>query len=139
MYSWTYVERLVFSKPVHEDVIVPVNEIPNPHQNGYFISIGDFQGQEYDLEKAFEDGRRIHVRKFEDCYKVHWDFFSPVLDPINHLRHDSPEWYVILSTAAGAGLGSEISENSEEGAFIGGVLGFIASILTLPSEGNKGD
>ena len=134
MYSWTSLEHLVFSKPAHEDVIIPITEISNPRSNGYFISIGDIQGQDYDLEKAFEDGKRIHVRKFEDCYKVHWDFFSPILDPINHLRHDSPGWYVILSTVTGAGLGSKLTENSEDGAIIGGILGFITSILTLPDD-----
>ncbi len=134
MYTWTHIEQIVFSKPVHEDVTIHHDEAPDPTQNGYFRSIGDPQGQEADYEKTFSDGKRIHLKKYTDCYQAHWDFFSPILSPVQHLRYDAPGWYVLLSALGGGVLGASCSEDEATGAILGGGLGFIIGVLTLPKK-----
>lgn len=133
MYTWTYIEQIVFSKPVHVDVSVRHDEVPDPTQNGYSRSIGDFHGQNADYEKTFTDGKRIHLRKFRNIYRAHWDFFSPILSPIQHLRYDAPEWYVLLSTLGFSTLGASCTEDEVSGAILGGGVGLILSLLTLPN------
>lgn len=133
MYSWTYIEQIVFTKPAHIDVSIAHNDVPDPTQNGYVKSLGEYQGQEVDYEKAFTDGKRIHLRKYKGIYKAHWDFFSPLLSPIQHLRYDAPEWYVFLSALGFGALGASYAEDKVTGALIGVGVGLILSILSLPN------
>jgi len=132
MYSWTYIEQVVFSKSAHEDVSICHEDVPDPTKNGYVLTIGEFQGQDADYEKSFTNGKRIHIRRFKDLYKIHWDFFSPIFSPIQHLRYDAPEWYVFLSTLGLAALGASCVDDQVSGAIIGGATGFVLSLLSLP-------
>ncbi len=134
MYSWTHIEQIVFTKPAHVDVSIAADEIPDPTQNGYMRSLGDYQGQEADYEKPFTNGKRIHLRKYKGVYKAHWDFFSPLLSPIQHLRYDSPEWYVFSTTMGFSALGASFTEDKAKGALIGGAIGFVFGLLSLPND-----
>ena len=134
MYSWTYVERIVFTKPAHVDVSITDTEVPDPTQNGYVKTLGEPQGQEADYEKPFTDGKRIPLRKYKGVYQAHWDFFSPLLSPIQHLRYDAPEWYVFSTTMGFSALGASFSEDKAKGALIGGAIGFVLGLLSLPND-----
>lgn len=133
MYSWTYIEQIVFTKPAHVDVSITDTEVPDPTQNGYVKTLGEPQGQEADYEKPFTDGKRIHLRKYNGLYKAHWDFFSPILSPVQHLRYDAPEWYVFFSTLGFGALGASYAEDKVTGALISGGVGLILGILSLPN------
>ncbi len=110
------------------------HEISDPTQNGYIKTLGEPQGQEADYEKPFTDGKRIHLRKYNGLYKAHWDFFSPILSPVQHLRYDAPEWYVASTTLGGSALGASLTDDKATGALIGGAIGFVLGILSLPNE-----
>jgi len=128
-----YYESLILSNPPHEDIVVPCSNVTKPEDNGYSVTIGEYQGQDIDYEKRFTDGKRIHVRKFKDVYQAHWDIFSPIINPIQHLRYDAPHWWVTLCALGGASLGADSSDD-ESSLLVGGALGFLFGLVTLPKE-----
>ena len=134
MYSWTYIEQIDLTKPVYVDVSIADTDCPDPAQNGYVKTLGEPQGQEADYEKPFSDGKRIHLRKYKGVYKAHWDFFSPIISPIQHLRYDAPGWYVASTTLGCSALGASLTEDKATGAVLGGALGFVIGMLSLPND-----
>ena len=74
---------------------------------------------------------------------MHWDYFSPLRDPINHLRYDAPHWWVLSITSLSSALGALIGHliDKEKGAFYGLIAGHFAglfiSYITLPSMNNS--
>jgi hypothetical protein len=90
--EWSPIIREVLSLPPHVDIVVPKIPLPKEARR----TLGEFRGQVADWEIKLEDGRRIHIVEFEDCYKVHWDLVSPHENPIGHLRKDAKHWYDLL-------------------------------------------
>ena len=134
MNSWIKIIPSILKKPPHIDVSIPHHLVPEPTQEGFRETIGDPQGQKKDYELTLKDGKRIHVRKFHKNYRVHWDWFSPAIDPINHLRYDAPHWWIASCTIGGAGLGGLCCKDRTTGAVTGGLFGALAGILSLPSK-----
>ncbi len=133
--SWLYYESLILSKPPHEDIVVPCSSVSTPEIDGYSITIlAEGQGQDVDYEKRFPDGKRIHIRKYNDVYRAHWDLFSPIINPIQHLRYDAPHWWVTLCVIGAAALGTDNSDEGESDMLVRGVLGFFFGLLTLPKD-----
>ncbi len=112
----------------------PNHLVPEPKQEGFRETMGDPQGQGKDYEFTLQDGKRIHVRKFDKNYRVHWDWFSPTKDPINHMRNDAPHWWIASCIIGGAGLRGLCCKDRTAGATAGGLLGALEGILSLPSK-----
>ena len=134
MNSWINVIPSILQKPPHVDVLIPKHLVPEPTREGFRETIGDPQGQKKDYELTLQDGKRIHVRKFTRNYRAHWDWFSPAIDPINHMRYDAPHWWIASCTIGGAGLGGLCCKDRKTGVIIGGLFGALAGILSLPSK-----
>jgi hypothetical protein len=135
MSFWPYVESQVLSNPCHQDIVYNKHYLPNPLQNGYRVTLGELQGQNIDYEKTLSDGKRIHVRDYGNQYHIHWDKFSPLVNPIDHLRYDAPFWWVAATTLTGIMLSSEEGDDSEsltKREREGGFLGFLFGLFTLP-------
>jgi hypothetical protein len=94
--------------------------------------VGEPQGQLEDYGWTLPDGRAIHIRVYSSEYRIHWDMFDPAVDLINHLRHDAPQWWVLLTTTVGGIIGYAASENKASGVVVGILCGFIVGIVTLP-------
>lgn len=43
--------------------------------------------------------KHTYMLENSKIHEAHWDKFSPA-DPINHLRYDAPQWWVLLYTAS---------------------------------------
>ncbi len=113
----------------HRDLKIPKHLVRHPLDEGFVETLGEPQGQIMDYELTLADGRRIHVREFEDHYAVHWDKISPKVDPVEHLRVDAPDWWVLLAGFIGATLGYLMSKRSDS-AVSGLILGTLFGILT---------
>jgi hypothetical protein len=143
MLSWVSIINEVLRRPPHEDITIPEGLLPDPEIVGFIKTIGEPQGEIAQYELTLHDGRRIHVRRFRGFYKVHWDYFSPLRDPINHLRYDAPHWWVLSITSLSNALGALIGHliDKEKGAFYGSIAGHFAglfiSYITLPSMNNS--
>ena len=93
-YSWDEVITIVLTQPKHKDVIVNDWEVPElPPEFGE--RLGDEDGQIADYGLTSEDGRGIHIKKYNGYYKIHWDKKDPNDDPLGHLVYDAPHWIVI--------------------------------------------
>ena len=103
-YSWDQVVNTVLKHPPHTDIVVGfdmVSEMPP-----FFEPIhADHDGQKANFGFALPDKKGIHVKVYDDHYKVHWDKVSSLADPIGHLYHDALHWFVLLVGVILAGLG----------------------------------
>ena len=97
-YSWKQIVAIVLKYPAHTDVRVEFNmvsEIPS-----YFKPIfADRDGQKDDYGYSLPSKQGIHIKVYDDCYKVHWDNRSSLTDPLGHLYHDARHWFVVLIMA----------------------------------------
>jgi len=94
--NWDTLIELVLKLPPHKDVKVWKWEISHPLMNGFKRSVGSPAGQKADYRLALNDGRSIHIREFDDFYRVHWDKKDPRVDPITHLAKDAPHWLLVF-------------------------------------------
>ncbi|MDM7274697.1 MAG: hypothetical protein P3X22_001030 [Thermoprotei archaeon] len=133
MYSWYSIIPLILRNPPHVDMFIPSHLVPDPRIEGFKETLGWPQGQIADYELTLKDGRRIHVRKFKEFYKAHWDMVSPLIDIIGHLRYDAPQWWITLLGIGGAGVGALLyKEDRTTSAIIGGLIGILVAGATLP-------
>lgn len=94
-YSWEEVIAVVLNYPVHTDIVVGKNMVPK--MPTYFKKIfGEDDGQKANYGFGLPDKRGIHVKVYDNYYKVHWDKRSSLTDPLGHLYHDAPHWVVVL-------------------------------------------
>jgi len=97
--SWEEVIEKVLTQPKHKDLLVKKSKLPDlPPEFQFRYGDGDGQIANYGL--ALEDGTGIHVKEYDDFYKIHWDQKDPNVDPLGHLIHDSPQWIVIGAVGA---------------------------------------
>jgi len=111
MGSWGEIVLKVLRMDAHEDIVIPKYSVPNPVVVGFIETIGENKGQKKDYELTLLDGRRIHVREYEHCYKVHWDKISPLVNLIEHLRRDAPDWWKIMLALLGYFAGKATTED----------------------------
>lgn len=87
----------------------------NPLQAGFVRAfLEESHGQMADYRMTLPDGRGIHVREFSDCYTIHWDKACPLVNPIEHINQDAPQYGPILGALA--------------------VVGFIGGLMWLGSQ-----
>lgn len=94
-YSWEQVTATTLNYSAHTDILVGLDMVLSLPT--YFKKIfADKDGQKSNYGFSLPDKRGIHVKVYEDHYKVHWDKRSSLTDPLGHLYHDAPHWIVIL-------------------------------------------
>ena len=102
--SWDEVFQDVLLLPKHIDVTVEKWQVPNiPIE--FAERLADNDGQLANYGAALEDDRGIHIKVYDEYYKVHWDEKDPNVDPIGHLIKDSPRWLAIGGIAAAVVIG----------------------------------
>lgn len=94
-YSWEQITRLVLTYLAHTDIIVMHHMVPAIPSH-FTKRPADHDGQIADYGLGLPDKRGIHVKVYEDHYKVHWDIRDPKKDPLGHLFYDATHWFVIL-------------------------------------------
>lgn len=97
--SWDKIISDVLTLPKHKDLQIKkskVKDLPLEFQ----LRLGDEDGQSADYGLPLSDGRGIHVKVYDDHYKIHWDQKDPSVDPIGHIVHDSPKWIPIGALVA---------------------------------------
>lgn len=122
--------------PAHHDVVLSKEGLPPPKEAGARKSIGEPDGQIADFRITLSDGKSVHIKEYDFVFKVHWDWFDPVVDWINHLRHDAPHWWILLTTVVGGAIGYVWHRNPEgivTGAFSGLTFG-VATCNILDGE-----
>jgi len=102
-YSWEEVASTALKYPAHTDIVVGFNMVPEVPS--FFKKMnGDPDGQKANYGFVLPDKKGIHVKVYDGYYKVHWDKVSSLIDPLGHLYHDAPHWFVLLVVGATAGL-----------------------------------
>lgn len=105
-YTWEQMIGTSLGYPPHTDIIVEKPMVP-PIPAYFSRRFGDSDGQKADYGAGLTDGRGIHLKEYDNYYKIHWDKRDPKRDPIGHLYHDAPHWLaaIILGSAIGIGYG----------------------------------
>ncbi len=129
MLSWKEIIRRVLSKPPHKDIKILKNNVKHPLEEGFIETIGEPRGQLKDYEYILSDGRRIHVREYFNHYEAHWDYVSPRINPIEHLRRDTPHWWIFIWFGFGIIYGYLISKDLNK-AFKEGIKWSMVGIIT---------
>lgn len=120
-YSWEQIISEVLTLPKHKDLKVnfsDVQELPPE----FAERPSDNDGQIADYGIALEDGTGIHVKKYDEHYKIHWDESDPIKDPLGHLLYDAPQWIVIGAVGADLLL--------FKGKYTKKVLNFVANLFS---------
>lgn len=100
-YSWDEVADIALSYPVHTDILVGFDMVPEFPD--YFEKIrADKDGQKANYGYSLPDKRGIHIKVYDGYYKVHWDKKSSLTDPLGHLYHDAPHWIAIMAIGLAA-------------------------------------
>lgn len=97
---------LALNQPPHSEFYLSKNKLPHPIQMGFRQDLGEPVGQLADYRLALNDGKSIHIREYQKSWGIHWDLLDPLYSRIEHLRKDSPGYYVLACTTAGAGIGT---------------------------------
>ena len=103
-YSWEQVTATALEYSVHTDIRVGIDMIPKIPSNFKKIH-ADYDGQKTDYGFSLPDKRGIHIKVYDNYYKVHWDKRGSLTDPLGHLYHDAPHWIVLLVGVAAIVLG----------------------------------
>jgi hypothetical protein len=80
-------------------LVVDKISLPHPNYLGINIRRGLPAGQWADYGIELPDGRGIHIKEYEDHYKVHWDRVAPSRSKIGHMIADAP--YLTTGVLAG--------------------------------------
>ena len=97
-YTWEQVINEVLTQPKHSDITVEKWRLPSL-PNDFKPRMADDDGQIADYGLALEDETGIHVKEYDDYYKIHWDTKDPSVNPLGHLVYDSPKWLVAGAVA----------------------------------------
>ena len=92
--NWDEVISEVLTLEKHKDLQVEFSQVSSLPPE-FEARLGDEDGQIADYGLALEDGTGIHVKVYDDYYKIHWDRKDPNDDPLGHLIYDAPHWIVI--------------------------------------------
>ena len=131
--------KFVLNNPEHEDLIIPKAMLGNLSEFGFCESIGELQGQLRDFRLALPDRRGIHIREYNDYYKMHWDIVDPHTDPMNHLRYDAPHFFVVGALALGMLIGAAYTpRNRRVGGIYGALIGLCFGLALLPQQQTGG-
>lgn len=134
--GWDDVSQSVLELAAREDLKVGKAGLGDPMLHGFERSAGTPRGQIADYRRTLENCRCIHALEFGDYYLVHWDEVSPKCSVPEHLRRDAPGAYVATGAAvfAAAGAGLAGKGNRLAGATVGGLVGLVVAVLTLPEK-----
>lgn len=84
-------EDYILQFPAHKDISVDKSFF-NKEALQQFKSVwGDDDGQIANYRQEIEkNGAGIHIKEYDDFYKIHWDKSNPATDPLGHLIKDAP-------------------------------------------------
>lgn len=94
--SWSPVVQAVLKYPKHTDLKFFKRNLPSIPKI-FTKRRADNDGQNEDYGMALDDNCGIHIKVYDDHYKVHWDQKDPSVDPIGHLIHVAPHWLVLIA------------------------------------------
>jgi hypothetical protein len=119
--EWLFIINEVLKLPPHTDVVVDKRAVEPPQHAGFIKTFGEPKKQRADYELLFSDGKRIHVKEYDEIYTVHWDNISPLVNPIKHLQEDAPHWYRVLELVelCGTIIGSHLIKRGRGGRSMG--------------------
>ncbi len=120
-YTWEQVISAVLTLTKHTDIEVKFSEVPELPAE-FKPRSGDNDGQITDYGLALEDGTGIHVKVYEDYYKIHWDEKDPTKDPLGHIVYDAPHWIPIIAVGTDLLL--------FKGKYTKKVLNFVTSLFS---------
>lgn len=90
--GWNRVKSNLDNINYHKSITVPKSVVPPPTvYDGFEESIGEPEFQIRDVRKRINGTESMHVKEYDDHYKVHRDRVDPKYDPLGHLMEDSPE------------------------------------------------
>lgn len=89
--TWEELEDHILQLAAHEDISVD-KEFFDKESLQQFKSIwGDNDGQITNYRIKIESSSKsIHIKEYDDHYKIHWDKANPATDPVLHLIEDAP-------------------------------------------------
>lgn len=106
-YAWGRIKSRLDKIGYHKDVVVSKAETSPPSvYDGFVESIGEPDLQTRDLRKRINGTESMHVKEYDNYYKVHRDKVDPKYDPISHLIEDSPEVPAGIAAAILSGYGA---------------------------------
>lgn len=123
--SWRDAVALLRFEAPRTVLRVPKVWLPHPLTAGMTTSIGLPEGQLADYRLRLQGTAGLHVKDFGEHYEIHVDEVHPDVNPIEHLRRDSPGTFVAGGAALGALIGSALGKKSDSvigGAVLGGIL-----------------
>lgn len=62
----------------------------------YHSIFGDPDGQIANYRIPLKDGSGIHIKEYDNKYKIHWDNSNLATDPVGHLINDAPHHIVTI-------------------------------------------
>lgn len=85
---WQAAALLVLALPAQHYHRLHHHEVPHPGEAGFRRSKGmNLRAKEH-YRRALPDGRGLHVQRFHDHYRIHWDAKDPSVSPFGHLLSD---------------------------------------------------
>ncbi len=81
-----------------DEIEIPKDVLPILPEDARETILGDKRG----AKKQYRYGN-LHIREYDNVYRVHVDRVDPRRDPIGHLIYDAPEVLVGLMAAIGVG------------------------------------
>lgn len=91
-YEWRKIKSRLDGMNYHKSLKVSKAEVPPPSPyDGFEDSMGEPEFQIRDVRKRINGTESMHIKEYEDHYKVHRDRVDPKHDPLTHLFVDSPE------------------------------------------------
>lgn len=87
---WMSIIQEALAHPAHTDLTIDKEAVPHPSDWEFEEGGGKPVGQESNYRLALPDERGIHVKGYEDHYKIHWDKVAPSQNGLGHLLSDAP-------------------------------------------------
>lgn len=80
-YSWEQIIATALEHLAHTDILVEFDMVPKIPSNFKKIRV-DNDGQKDNYGISLSDKRGIHIKVYDNYYKVHWDKRSSLTDPL---------------------------------------------------------
>lgn len=83
--------------PVHQDKQFPKSTVNKKDILHHKSILADRDGQLADYRICLSDGSGLHIKEYENYYKIHWDHYDMATNPLMHLIYDAPHHIFTIS------------------------------------------